>query len=259
MSRKSKGKGGRTTRPERKAAAKRSGTPPVWAIGGVAGLALVIVIVVVAITQLSKGGSESVATTGGPTVAAVSMVKGPADAPVKIVEYADFQCPFCARFALTTAHEIERDYIAKGLVSLEFRNFPFLGGRGSESPISNQASFGDESLQAAEAATCANDQGKFWEYHDKLFTSQNGENKGAFRIEALKQFASELGLDRTAFDSCLDGHKYERDVIQQREEGKKKGVQSTPWFFVNDQVIKGAQSYDVFKRAIEAELAKTRQ
>lgn len=214
------------------------GGRPGWlAVSTVVAAAVVAVIAVVVVSALSDGDSEEprVETT------AEGRTKGLASAPVTIVEYSDFQCPFCAAFARTTGRLIDRDYIVTGKVSLEYRHFPFLG---------------DESVRAAEAAECANDQGKFWEYHDMLFSNQSGENRGAFRDDKLKGFATEVGLDRAAFDACLDGHKYRSEVLGQRSEGTQLGVSSTPYFMINGTVILGNQPYEKFQEVIEEELAK---
>lgn len=117
---------------------------------------------------------------------------------------------------------------------------------------------GDESFRAAEASECANDQDKFWEYHDLLFESQNGENQGAFSDENLTKFAKQLNLDTDKFTQCLTSDKY-KDLVQSDSDfGRQIGVQSTPSFLVNAVPIVGAQSFDVFKNAIETELSKTR-
>ena len=111
-------------------------------------------------------------------------------------------------------------------------------------------------MVAAEASECAAEQSKFWAYHDKLFASQAGENRGAFSRSNLKRFARDLGLDTNAFDSCLDSDKYRAKVVADTEEGKKKGVTGTPTSFINGQVVKGAADFAEMKKIIDAELAK---
>ena len=223
--------------------ALRMGRPGLLGLAAAAALAGGAVGVVVVLSTLSGGDSET-PPVGTPVVTtSEGKIKGLATAPVKIVEYSDFQCPFCGAFARTTERLVERDYIAGGKVSLEYRHSPRIG---------------DESVQAAEAAECANDQGKFWEYHDMLFANQSGENKGAFSDAKLKQFATNLGLDRTAFDACLDGHKYESEVLGQLKDGNQRGVKGVPYFFINGQVVEGNQPYATFQKAIDAELAKVK-
>lgn len=119
----------------------------------------------------------------------------------------------------------------------------------------NFAFLGEESTWAAEAAECAGDQDAYWEFHDYLFTHQNGENRGAFSKENLKAFAADLDLDTTAFNTCLDSGKYTEAVTNQTNIARGLGVQSTPTFAVNGQAVVGAQSFDTFKQKIEALLS----
>ena len=116
----------------------------------------------------------------------------------------------------------------------------------------NFAFLGDESQWAAEAAECAGDQNAFWEFHDYLFSHQNGENQGAFSKDNLKGFAADMGLDTTAFNTCLDSGKYTQFVQDQTNIARQLGVQSTPTFAVNGQPVVGAQSFDTFKTTIDA-------
>lgn len=116
----------------------------------------------------------------------------------------------------------------------------------------NFAFLGDESQWSAEAAECAGDQNAFWDFHDYLFTHQNGENKGAFSKDNLKAFAADLGLDTDAFNTCLDTGKYTQLVKDQTSLGRQLGISSTPTFAINGQAIVGAQSFDTFKQKIDA-------
>jgi protein-disulfide isomerase len=119
----------------------------------------------------------------------------------------------------------------------------------------NFAFLGDESQWAAEAAECAGDQNAFWEFHDYLFSHQNGENQGAFSKDNLKAFAADMKLDTAAFNTCLDSGKYTQLVTDQTNLGKGLGVQSTPTFAVNGQPVVGAVPYETFKQTIDALLA----
>ena len=168
--------------------------------------------------------------------------QGNANAPVVIIEFADFQCPFCGQYAASTAPQIEEQYIKTGKARFGFMNFAFLG---------------DESNWSAEAAECAADQNKFWEFHDKLYSSQSGENKGAFNKDNLKKFAQELGLDTSTFNTCLDSGKYTALIQADTQASSALGVQSTPTFLVNGQPVVGAQPFDVFKQTIDQELSAT--
>lgn len=114
------------------------------------------------------------------------------------------------------------------------------------------AFLGQESIWAAEAAKCAQDQNQFWAYHDKLFNEQQGENSGAFTKANLKRFAADLHLDTQQFDSCLDADKYLQDVQNERQTGQQMGVNSTPTFFINGQKYEGVLSYDRLSAIVKA-------
>lgn len=164
-------------------------------------------------------------------------------APVTMVEFADFQCPFCDRFFKTVEPQIIEKYVKTGKVKFVYRDFAFLG---------------DESEWAASAAECAGEQGKFWQYHDYLYDHQRGENEGAFSGANLKLFAQNLGLDISAFNACFDSAKYLEKVRKDTSDGRALGVSGTPANFINGQAITGAQPFAEFANMIDAELAKAR-
>ena len=159
-------------------------------------------------------------------------VRGPAEAPITIVEYSDFQCPFCSRVT-PTLDELQKKYAGK--VKVVFKDFPLPSH--------------PEAPKAAEAAHCAGEQGKYWEMHDKMFGNQQ-----ALKVADLKTTAGGLGLDRAKFDQCLDGGKYKARVDAGIAEGQKMGVQSTPTLYLNGRVITGAQPLDVFEGMLKEEL-----
>lgn len=128
-----------------------------------------------------------------------------------------------------------------GKVRFAFRHFAFIG---------------DESRWAAEATECANEQGRFWDYYDKLFEEQAGENVGAFNRDNLKRFAAGLGLDAEQFNQCLDSGKYAAKVQQETAEGQRLGVRGTPTFFVNGQLIRDGSNYQALQAAIETALSR---
>jgi len=158
--------------------------------------------------------------------------KGPADAPVQIVEFSDFQCPYCSRAGATMARVVGQ-YGDK--VRLVFRDFPL--------------PFHDKAKPAAEAALCAHEQGQFWNYHDKLFGNQS-----ALAPENLKQYAVDLGLDAGRFNACLDGGQFRATVEGNHRDGAALGVQGTPAFFVNGRFLNGAQPFEAFAAIIDEEL-----
>ena len=167
------------------------------------------------------------------------VVLGNPEAPVTVVEYSDFQCPFCGRFFHTTLSEFKENYIKTGQAKFIYRDFAFLG---------------QESIDAAAAAKCAGDQGKFWDYHDYLFSHQSGENQGNFSVGNLKKFAGELKLNGDEFSACLDGKKYEDAVKQNTTEGVSLGVTGTPTIFINGEKLVGAQPFSALKSLIDAKL-----
>jgi protein-disulfide isomerase len=120
----------------------------------------------------------------------------------------------------------------------------------------DMAFLGPESKSAAEASECADEQGKFWEYHDKLFVSHAGENQGAFNKDNLKKFAADLKLDTAKFNTCLDSGKYASVVENETAYAQSMGVESTPAFLVNGQPLVGAQPFEAFQQAIESERKK---
>ena len=161
-------------------------------------------------------------------------VRGAREAPVTIVEFSDFQCPFCKNGTETVRQVLEK---YPGKVKLVFRDFPI--------PNLHPAA-----PKAHEAARCAADQGKFWEYHDLLF-----EKSPRQAPEDLKQYAKDLKLDPSPFGQCLDSGKYQAAVNQDVEEGARLGVTATPTFFINGRQLVGAQPVTAFQKLIDSELA----
>lgn len=169
---------------------------------------------------------------------------GDPNAPVKIVEYGDFQCPRCRDFWEDTEEKIIDEYVKTGKVYFEYHSMNNF--------------IGPESRRAAEAAYCAGDQQKFWEMHDMLFANQGAENSGAMDDNHLKAFAKTLGLDTAQFDSCLGG-KYGGRVSQDETDGTAAGIKATPSFLINGKLLEGAQSFSVFQQEIDAALAAAGQ
>ncbi|MBU0958323.1 MAG: DsbA family protein [Nanoarchaeota archaeon] len=163
-------------------------------------------------------------------------VKGESDAPVTIIEFSDYECPFCGRFYTETLPQIRARYIDTGKVKYVFRDFPL--------------SFHPNAQKAAEAAECAGEQGKYFEMHDKLF-----DNQQALDVNSLKNYASQIDLDMGEFNSCLDSGKMAEEISKDLRDGQAAGVQGTPAFFINGRLVSGAQPFAAFQQAIEAELA----
>ena len=173
---------------------------------------------------------------------------GDIDAPIVLIEFIDFQCPFCRSFYTETLGEMEEEYIKTGKVLFIVKDFPI-------------ESIHAAAQKASEAVECANDQDLWKEMHDKIYEEQNKKGLGTiqFGVEEMKDWATEIGLDSDIFNKCLDSGKYEQEVQQDFEEGVKLGISGTPYFFIGTQnlgytSIVGAQPYSVFKQLIEAEL-----
>jgi protein-disulfide isomerase len=197
-------------------------------------------------TVAGPGTSSSPGTAQpSPTVAVVSVSAdddpglGPTDAAVLIVEFSDFQCFYCARFATETLGQILNTY--GDSVRLVYRDFPL-------------TSIHPQAQKAAEAAQCAHEEGKYWEYHDLLF-----QNQQALDVVNLKAYAEKVGLDTEAFDDCLDSGRFASEVSKDLTDGQVYGVTATPTFFINGRLVRGAQPFSVFQALIEEELAKQQQ
>jgi protein-disulfide isomerase len=168
--------------------------------------------------------------------AANGATKGPAAAPVQIIEFSDFQCPYCQR-AQSTVEQVLNTYGDR--IQFVYRHFP-LPNHPNARP-------------AAEASLCAAEQGKFWPYHDKLFASPSQLSEAD-----LKKHAAELGLDAPKFDACVESRKYKAQVDADAQAGEQAGVNGTPAFFINGRLLSGAQPFEAFKRIIDDELSSKR-
>ncbi len=160
--------------------------------------------------------------------------KGPKDAKITIIEYSDHQCPYCSK-AHQTVEQLFNDF--EGKIRLVKKHLVL--------------EYHKKAQKAAEAAECAGDQNKFWQMNEKLFANQKD-----LSVEKIKEMAKEISLDTKKFNSCLDSGKYEEKVKNQKKEGEEFGINGTPFFFINDQVISGAQPYEEFKKVVEKELEK---
>jgi protein-disulfide isomerase len=178
---------------------------------------------------------------------------GDPDAPIKIEEFSDFQCPYCRVFYQNTEEALMQSYVANGTVYFVYRSFG--------------AFIGSESGRAAEAAYCAGDQGKFWEMHDVIFANQTGENVGAFTDRRLTAFAEKINLNMDDFRSCFNGGKYADKVEEDFKAGVELGIRATPSFVMTytvngetkTRVIEGAQPFTAFQQEVEAALAEMGQ
>ncbi len=184
-----------------------------------------------------------------PAIFSVSLdddpVKGDPNAPITIVEFSDFQCPFCGRFFTQTLPLIEKNYVETGKVKFVYRDFPI-------------PSIHPNAIPAALAAECADDQGLFWEYHDKLFENlvmwENLDQQNVVRT--FEQYAEDLGADTDTFNSCLESGKYLEEVQNDLNDGVSYGVNGTPGFFIGNEkigytMVSGAQPYAAFQQLLD--------
>lgn len=176
--------------------------------------------------QGSDGSGESL---GPPTL-------GDEDAPVTMVEYSDFQCPYCGQFAREVEPELVEEYVENGTLKIEWRDFPYLG---------------QESVNAALAAREAQEQGRFWEFHEVLYENQDSVNSGAFSDDNLMRLAEESGVDPAQLEESLTSSEHQEAVAEDFEEGQQRGVTGTPTFVINGETIVGAQPKEEFEKVIE--------
>ncbi|MBK8824289.1 MAG: DsbA family protein [Anaerolineales bacterium] len=174
-----------------------------------------------------------------PRVVTQSNTMGNPDAPVHIIEYGDFQCPYCLKFWSETEPQLIEEYVNTDQVYFEYRAYPIIG---------------PESSWAAEGAYCAGDQGRFWEFHDTLFANWSGENVGDYTKENLVKYAKALDLNMAEFESCLSEEKHKGTVEQDAAAAEANGIHATPTFFINGFKVEGAQPYSILKDLIEQAL-----
>lgn len=206
-----------------------------------------LVIVVLAIVIISQISSTSTAKANIITPEFVKaqqvdgMTMGDPNAKVKVIEFADFQCPYCGIYVDQLEPTIIEDYVNTGKIQYTYHPFSFLG-TGSW----------DESVKSSEAAYCANDQGKFWEYRAMIYANQNGENQGAFSQSNLNAFAEVINLDMKTFKQCLSDGTHNADVTAATQAASDYGATFTPSFLVDGNIV----GPDKLVEAIEAALNK---
>ena len=202
----------------------------------------------------TQQSTQSSLSTNSPSLISISLdddpVKGNLNAPITIVEFSDFQCPFCAKFHSTTLPQLQANYIDSGKVKFVYRDFPI-------------QSIHPNAVPAALASECADEQGMFWEYHDLVFENQKKWQglSGSAMIDTFEQYALELGLNTSDFNTCFESGKYVDEVTKDLQDGASYGITGTPGFFIgNDELgyvkIIGAQPYPVFERLIEDQIAR---
>jgi len=211
------------------------------------GIAAIVIIAIIASISVSQSVNESLNLDMGQTHGTVSTamgspILGSDSAPITIIEFGDYQCHQCYNWFHNTKDSVVENYIETGKANLVFVDLAFLGR---------------DSPKAAAATYCAEEQGKYWEFHDLLYTSQEGIDSGWANSERLKAFAFSLGLDMELFDSCIDSGKFNKRVQFNINEAKKQGASATPTFIIvnsngQQQKLVGAQPYAVFKDVIDS-------
>jgi protein-disulfide isomerase len=191
---------------------------------------LALVVLAVVILSTYKPAPKVIKPTFHTATISSGLTKGDPNAPVKLVEFADFQCPGCGEYWKTVEATVIQKYVETGKVFYTYSPFSFVGSFVKDNPW-------DESIKSAEAAYCANDEGKFWEYHDYLFANQNGENQGGFSEKRLLTFATNLSLDMTKFTNCLKTDQYKQKVMDDNDFATKSGITQTPSFVIDGQLV----------------------
>lgn len=234
---------------QRSQAAIRRRNRLLLALAGVVAVALVAVVSVI----LISGQDESAAGDLAPMVAVSdpysglaqqARILGDPNARLRLVEYGDYQCPVCQQAEETIVPALVQRYVATGVLSFEFRDYLVIDGNLAR----RDPAYDRESLRAAEGAMCAADQGQYWAFHASLYRNHTGEGVGDFSDDRVRELAAALGLDTTAFGSCLDEETYRSAVQQQSADASAAGITGTPTFMVGDQQISGTSADDYIAR-----------
>lgn len=237
-----------TIRVERRKQKQKQRLATLLMVGG--GVFLVVALIV--ILALNRNATPSITSTpiaitpfARPQANGLSM--GNPQSTVRVDVWEDFQCPVCAQYSENVERKLVDTYIAQGKIFYTFHHYPFI----------DRNVGGKESKQSANASMCANEQGRFWDYHDMVYANWGGEGKGFFSDKRLTSFAEMLGLDMAAFNSCFSANKYQDQIDQDFQAGNANGVSGTPSVFVNNkQITPGyVPSYEQLAQAIEDALA----
>jgi protein-disulfide isomerase len=208
-----------------------------------------IVVVALAVTgwliwQNSRPIGEFVTIPTEEYPLAEGKVMGVAEAPVTILVFSDFQCPFCGQLARTTERQLIDQFVTPGQAKLEYRHFVVVDGNVG----------GSESRRAAEASECAAEQGQFWNFHDMVFANQQGEGRGAFADRRLEAFAAAIGLNSDQFNECFSANRYAGSVRSDEQLAAQYGVTGTPTAFVNGVLLENPLDFAEYERLITLQL-----
>ena len=170
---------------------------------------------------------------------------GKSDAPVQILEFADFECPACGNFATITEPDVRQRILDAGLANLRFYDFPLPQHRNS--------------MAASNAAACAADQGRFWEMHDRLFMGQPDWSERRNPKGLFSQYARDIGLNENQWEECYDARRHEARILANKAEGERRGISQTPTFIIGRRLVPGAVSYDQLKAYVDTALAEAQR
>jgi protein-disulfide isomerase len=179
-----------------------------------------------------------------PPLVAKGYVEGDTTAPVQVLEFGDFECPQCGQFSVVTEPDVRRQLIQTGKISLRYFDFPL--------------QMHQNTWPASHAAACADEQGKFWPMHDRLFAGQEEWNGQATSNpkKVFMAYATGLGLDTKKFEECFDAQKYQRQIEANKAEAERRQVNSTPTFVIGTKVIPGNLPFDVFKAYVDSAMTQ---
>jgi protein-disulfide isomerase len=215
-----------------------------WFIGGSTAIIVVVVLITLFAAGVFDGGSGS---SGNYSASQIDDLKeqahliGDASAPVTLIEFADFQCPYCREFWGTTLQQIKAEFVATGQVALYFHHMAFIG---------------PESTLAASGAECAADQGQFEAFHDVLFDQQGPENRGYITIARMETFAAQAGLDLVSFANCVRDETHEEKVQADTDYASKLGIRSTPTLLINGVPVANPLDINAVRAAIQTALSQ---
>jgi len=236
------GKGKRAGGGAKKADVRSASKTPFYLVLGAIGVVAVGLIG----WQMTRATSSGVVTIdpNTPLPDGKGYLMGDASAPVQILEFGDFECPACGTFATLTEPDVRKRLVETGQASFRFLDYP----------LAVHANSWDASF----AAACANEQGRFWEMHDRLFATQDEWNTQATRRpkSVMSRLAREIGVNESQWSDCFDSQKYKLDIAANQKEGDKWKIASTPTFVIGDKVLLGALGYDQLKAYVDSALAK---
>ena len=196
--------------------------------------------IIYSLMERSRAASVTTIDPNLPPVEAKGQVLGDPNAPVQIIEFADFECPGCAQFAVVTEPDVRTRIVQAGLASFRFYDFPL--------------DIHPNSIKASMAAACAADQNKFWEMHDRVFEGQNDWNAQATRNpkKVFQGYAQALGLNMGTWEDCYDNDRHAASIQANKREGERRQIRSTPTFIIGDRMITGARPYDEIKAIVDS-------